>query len=465
MDKLISLYNNSDDKSELEFEARLCLQFKNNSKIVSNINIHQFQSILHELGLKYNIESYFQIIHVFENNIRILSMNQIQQKILLEKHIQSTSIPFIKIKWTLSKEKTIENMSLSDFDITKSMYVRRKQVYKISLDSWDLYMIEANSNNVKTFEIEFEFRNDDDCNLEITLIHKLTMFIENLFSSENRFEIPIVKKLNQLLAKKSVPYLLWNVINKPVNLKFDMWNTICYNYNYFLKMDGIRYLLFVFNKKLYAINETHRILVHDTILPSNTVLDSELVNDTFYIFDILYYNGNDIRNRPTYFRQHILKNINLEPYMELVELESDFDLLWKYVYTSFPKYVDGVVFISNDSTYKNTLTYKYKPSCLLTIDFLIWNDYRLHSINEHGDYVLFTGNESHPYENKPIDVTQDIYPGDIIEFQYIDNQFKPLKKRLDKTKPNFITVAIDVWEDINSPIDLSSFLLNILSFK
>lgn len=455
----MELYNFDNTKSEVE--AKICFQYNNKTrKLISNVNIHEFQGIKYDLLQTYtDYENYFQTVEIFDNKFRKITTTTNSNitttvvwdiKTRVEQYIQSTCIPFIFIKWTHSHEEKISQPS-PPF-LHKPTCVRRKNVCRIKYNSeWDIYCTIVNG-NIYEIEIEYTGKHVPD----LTIIND---FITNLF--KDRYETRIIKQFNYMVCGKQIPHLNW-CVNKPINLKFDMWTKMLNTYGFFLKMDGIRYLLFSFKNKLYAINESLRIQVfNDTRIPHGTILDSELVNDTFHVFDILFYNGNDIRNKDMYFRSIILKQIPYDLNMEYTELETDFNIILHYTLSEFPDYTDGIIFSPLNEPYKNKVTFKYKPTQLLTIDFLVKQD-SLYAVDENGDYTPFKGSSDYPY----IFHLDDSYPIDsIVEFQYKTDKFVPLKIRHDKIKPNYISVALDIWEDINNPIDLSSFLENISSCR
>lgn len=451
----MKLYNFDNDKSEVE--AKVCFQYNKAKKLVSNVNIHEFQGIKYDLLKIYanEFKHYFQTVEIFDNKFRRITTITTQSttvvwdiKTRIEQEIQPTCIPFVFIKWTHSHEEIIP--SPSPPFLHSPSCVRRKNVCKIRYNSdWDIYCTIVNGN---TYEIEIEYTGTTTPDLT-----QINTLITNLF--KDRFESKIIKQLNYMVCGRQVPYLNW-CVNKPINLKFDMWSSMINTYGFFLKMDGIRYLLFSFKNKLYAINESLRIQVfEDTRVPHGTILDAELVNDTFHVFDILFYNGNDIRNKDMHFRSIILKQVPYDLNMEYTELETDFNIIMHYIVSGFPDYTDGIIFCPLNEVYKNKVTFKYKPTHLLTIDFLIKSD-ALYAVDSNGDYIAFKGTDMYPYKFK---LDESYIIDSITEFQYKDDKFIPLKIRHDKIKPNYIEVALDIWEDVNNPIDLSSFLENISS--
>lgn len=440
-----------------EIEAKVCFQFNPKKKYISNVAIHEFQGIKHDLLSEFTADDYHEVVTIYENNIRKIERDGhepwYEKKTRINQFIKQTSLSYLFIKWTHAHE---ENVDLQDG--LNIILVRRKNVCKIKYNSdWDIYLTMINGYNCE-FEVEYIGKTIPD----EQQVQNVNNLIVKLF--KNRCEPTIIRQFNLLTSGKPTPYLNW-CVNKPINLKFDMWDKMSNDYGFYLKMDGIRYLLYSYGGKLYSLNETGRIMVYNnTRIPHNTVLDAEFVNDTFHIFDVLFFNGNDLRDKDMYFRTVILKNIPYDLNMEYTELSTDYNLIWHYVICGLPEHTDGIVFFPLDEPYKNKCTYKYKPAELLTIDFLIKED-GLYSIDDNGNPIIFKGTNMYPYHFNNNLLTNEWKIDTIVEFQFKNGDFVPIRVRHDKIKPNYIGVALDVWEDVNNPIDLTSFIQNILSCR
>lgn len=467
MNDIITIYNSSKNKNELELEARICFVYNNHGKIISNINVYDFKAILS--NGKNHLHKYNETIECYEFGRKIIQNDDntiYQKKENMITYIHNTNHKFLKIKWSLNIE---QNLSPT-VDIGKLQYIRKKYVNVYSIHpKWNMFLIEAYSQTIrlKTYEIEFE-RFNDESTISNNEIYDIQNIIYSLF--KNRFEFKIVKQFNSFFTNKILHNVFWPV-NKPINLKFDMWNKIKYNYYYYIKLDGERFLFFTTISHLYIFNDTSQIHVKENkIFPPGCIIDCEYMDndDTYHVFDVLVWNNKDVRYENLDKRYSYLQSmVDLFPsYIRLMKLYKKFDEnLWNIVKKSNIK-MDGIIFTPRYEHYKNNCTYKYKPRELLTIDFMIDVEQKLYSINNDSNYVLFQGTEEYPYtqsDNNKIIYNFQYQLYDIIEFHYDYNLkiFLPLKIRYDKIRPNNISVALDVWYDIHNPIDIISFIQNI----
>jgi hypothetical protein len=463
MNTIIQRYNKLLTEHTLELEARICL-LHNSHKVVSNVNVYEFKAILEHMKTLYpKYKQYYQTITTYSNGIRQIYNSS--QEIVYQRKTRILNIiadtfysKYLKIKWSLNIEENIPKLEQS----SPIVYVRKKNVHVFNIldGRWELYFIEAYSQTQKTYEIEVE-RIDTVSSISMNEINSVTNLVQDMF--KNRNECRIVAHYNSLLEPNYKKFYSKWPINKPINLKYDMW-TLMTKYNYFLKYDGERFLVMVYNNNLYAINETSVIKIGTSNLPNNTILDVEYMKDTsiYIIFDILVYNTKNVRTLIFTERRKILESLKLPNILQLSQLHTSFYDLWGLISTP-EQNIDGIIFVPKYESYKNSCTFKYKPSHLLTIDFIIENNNQLF-IDSSDGYVLFRGDIDMPYDStKPFKCDFEYQPYDIIEFQYNtdENQFVALRKRVDKIKPNYITVALDIWKDIHNEIDIISFIQNI----
>lgn len=233
------------------------------------------------------------------------------------------------------------------------------------------------------------------------------------------------------------------------------------------KWDGTRMALFVHGTESSLFNLTTSFRAPFTFDSGldGTIFDGEFFEDTgkFIAYDILYLSGKDTRNLPRIERTLMLEQTHALYGLtfDMAEVGYGFSLHECFVNytTKYPEHMlDGVVFAPRTSAYYNTNTLKYKPIELLTIDFLI----RIDRSGRYVKYLLFVqGPDRRPIPFEPYPVIQKVDAagreliGDgtrIIECKWERDTFVPHRVRDDKTIPNFVTIALDIWEDLNDPI-------------
>ncbi len=452
IDNLLETYNT--DHVKYELEVRVC--YKDHD--ISNVGPQLFESVLHDLQ-KYSVASVVhETVDIYDKDVRIVNSvgepQRIETKTRLMKYRTDTEIPYANLKWVLSSEILADNWNASG-NAAKCRMSRHKTVYTFDIhDSWKLVLARVvTDTGSKSYEIEAECVAPSVADTDYRFI---TVYLERMLRF--RSEPHIVRQVNLLIGRgyRFAPGLQWNM-NKPVNLKASH-NVTPLTYRYFLKMDGVRYILFSFKNTVYIFNETSRIHAYDTVLPHGLILDAEHVGDTFYIFDIMVCNWRDVRNLPFHRRYAMLQNLKLDEYMKVLDASDDFGAARRHIETmSSTSTIDGIVFVPLNEPYKNKVTYKYKLHHDLTIDFYTDNG-RIFVFDAQDKHVEFTD----PITNEPIPTTEIPVFMDkrIVEFRYDTSakKFEPIRIRADKTRPNFITVAYDIWDDIQNPMDIMAFL-------
>lgn len=160
------------------------------------------------------------------------------------------------------------------------------------------------------------------------------------------------------------------------------------NYAIVDKADGLRTVLYLSNdkviRKLSEQSLTEMPIKYKgratTLLDS--LIDTEYIasNNTFYIFDIIAFNGKDVRSKPFKERYELLmkfKDLEWDSDKYTIttkqyELDyDDFHKTCKKVYDrKYPYELDGIIFTPYKGDY-HTKSLKWKPLKDLTIDFII----------------------------------------------------------------------------------------------
>lgn len=248
--------------------------------------------------------------------------------------------------------------------------------------------------------------------------------------------------------------------NQPVT--FNKKNFIKKEYFLTKKLDGKRYLLMIYNDKIYRVSGKMEIeFLHELINNkiNNTILDCEYFNSKYYVFDILFYNKKQITQENLEFRINLYKNLVKKINLDIIKYKSYYKLndiskeLPKFI-EKYHKYftknkLDGLILTPNSDYYDKI--YKYKPIELISIDFKIkkLKNYKFALLKQNGKVFNSNGvNGVIPVSKKDYELYND---NDIVEFVYKKDKFVPLRARPDKIKSNYDTVIKDNLEQILNP--------------
>jgi mRNA capping family enzyme len=258
---------------------------------------------------------------------------------------------------------------------------------------------------------------------------------------------------------------------------------------YFLtyKLDGLRSLLIIdshgnsnlVNNKL----ETYpfKIPIRDTLI--DTILDGELLNNKFYVFDILRYSGKDVRKSSMFSRIELLhqlskilksRKVTIKKYLSPYDKSicENFEKLRKSIdpddYVMIDKTrlpVDGIIFVSDSEYSKNPL--KWKDTKLLTIDFKIKkiSSNEIQLLTQSGQ--IFKPKQRDLKNIGTVKVPSCLYSelndGEVVEFAFDKKRktFKVLRKRPDKITSNHIKVILDNLNTILNPPNPKKILCDL----
>jgi len=207
--------------------------------------------------------------------------------------------------------------------------------------------------------------------------------------------------------------------------------------NYYItdKLDGKRTILYLHNKS-YAVSDD---IIEIPIKRDLCILDTEFYEDSYYIFDVMVYNGKSLIDKP--FEER-LKYFDKFPEFKtklFIKLTGDYrNQIKEFKNEKKPYEVDGIVLTPADGTYNEMEVFKYKPVEKLTIDFLIRRcPPKLLGISPYLDtdkklYLLFCGISNSvfkkmgieliPYYNDLFNITKNNLP------QYFPIQFQTSNK-------------------------------------
>lgn len=400
------------------------------------------------------------------------------------------------------------------YDITSTRSkTRRSFVHTSKLWRLDLTKVVSQAGVAPSYEVELEYigsippMNPKDAAASGSSIADIILMLvqKSKYIVPNSFVSSAIQEYQHLLGLRSPTFagpLPFTISKK----QFDAGAVSC-GYSVTDKADGLRFLLLVDRKKhAFLISrisgsklETGMIYVGESKnAPSKSILDGELVDQTFYVFDALVVGGQNVSANNLGDRLTAANN-----FVRFAQSVGDVALKVKTFYTEniftaahdiwnerakrFPYKLDGLVFTPIFKPYFNKDIYKWKH--LDTIDFAIakqskgqtsevwklmvagfdgsgaYSHFNFKGIDGNGLFMhrhkggtLTQEKLQIPHELGTVSVTPATgkkYPdGAVIEFKFDSkkNSFVPVKHREDKQFANGVSATNDAWVSITDPI-------------
>jgi hypothetical protein len=332
--------------------------------------------------------------------------------------------------------------------------------------------------------------------------------ISNVITSFNALFTVDIRSLERAMQKKSAqkwrfsPWKLFNVVNKPVNLKLVVLDTpdklaITDKADgerrlMFIRSDGaylvyppvdvMRYLKLENDEKLdvqlYTISSQHANALAGTIFDGELVITNDGKRE-YLVFDLLVDAKKDYRQTPFIERITRLKEIlatnpiNVKLKHFLFPQNGNFYTRTAQIMASITDKEygnDGLIFNSIQDSYDRGTVYKWKPPEMLTIDFKIRQDpsnpthFNLFVKRDKSpEFVIFTGTSRFPFDgyaviDPPIVNKMPLVSDRIVEMNWNGEMFVPFRIRHDRDMPNNQSTALSVWKDIMEPITVETIL-------
>ena len=231
------------------------------------------------------------------------------------------------------------------------------------------------------------------------------------------------------------------------------------NYAITKKLDGQRFLLMPYNGQLFSISSKMKVSwtpYSTSLKDTGYIFDTELYGGYYHIFDILNPGNKDLKSRLKESQEFLKTVIVPEGVKKIVMKEYFFTQNLKELYTTFKKLestldskvYDGLILVQTQGSYQESEPLKWKPVVMNTVDF------QIKKINGN-KFELQVGVKEGLQTFATTEVTDLEYKrysdGDIVEFSFQNERWIPLKHRMDKPAPNFITVAEDNFRAVVSP--------------
>lgn len=173
------------------------------------------------------------------------------------------------------------------------------------------------------------------------------------------------------------------------------------------KTDGLHANILVYQHHIYDITHTDNIKEitndEDMLFDGSAILDTELYNDVYHIFDVYFLNGENLNSKFFLERmeaikpelEYLGKRFTMKEFKPIPNIQFLIDFLKNDVSPTTKENIDGVILQRIDKPYippKNESTvYKMKPRCFITVDFLLKYDaekelYNLYLIGSRYEY-------------------------------------------------------------------------------
>jgi hypothetical protein len=452
--------NNADSNTELELKIMIDNRISrppfikiNNYDIIKCVKAIVGDNLIYEtsqtINFIKNLPNYTMIVSqlVFEKNIQ----NKEKKTIYIKKQL-SKPVYFLEskypVKLCINSEIKQEHTGIDKYDIIRIRnrisymigkwrldvtflnetsnndidYIKKIKDNLFSID--DIYSI--NTNNVTRVECELEFRyppSKVSIDEILELLHDLSLYDNNNLYNDNLIMVAKICNNKNLRRFISCEYGFKQISPHPIEITKKYYNTEVYpNINSFIiteKIDGLRHILIInvgsgLCSVLNGFGQTYiNIEMHAAENDNDVIIvDVELCDGKYYIFDIVQYNNINtsklsFTDRLAYIR--LLHNkydlIKVKTFIALTDnFKEEINNLYNIINSgNIPN--DGIIFIPKDKDYLSTVCLKWKPIEKTTIDFLaiICPKYLLgispYVIKQDQTlYLLFSGIKSNDYK-------------------------------------------------------------------
>lgn len=487
-----SLYNN---KRNLELECRFGL-FKD-KKFHPMLSSKAFETI--KSFISYHAQksdSSFELIQIYNNGIKQIdsldnsndALDFSHSKKINTSYLSKTKMKSIDIYQYSFRIALSEELKKESNQDGKAAYfkIRKRDSFVMNNIKYDLSTYKESFTSIETLssqetinmECEIEYNNtseniDDVYNnfmYNIEQILKCIHGTEHLMTPIETKEI--LRQYVDIVNPETKPHFIGI---QPETLKL---SKVFADEEYAIteKLDGERYLLFVNNYgEGYLMSsqlKIKKIGIKSNI--TSCILDGEYFQGNFYIFDIVFFNGEDLRNNNRFllherlsFMKMFVENNNIKYHSNTLLRLYLKTYIFGNLYENITSFVeknkshlesgifDGVIVVSVNSSYsKYSTPWKWKINN--TIDFLI---NKIEISKEFETWELRCSEDDiFPVENFgivkiPMSIAKEYCDKSVAEFVFKNGAFCPIKNRPDKRKGNYIKVALDNWDSICKPLN------------
>jgi len=454
---------------------------------------------------------------------RIINIDDGKETFMKKTNIENEDMEDFDIRFSLSSETMLTSPPKVNWEESKFTRTKNRFSYAhLDIGKIDLTIVkESSKGDFNKYEIEFEVNSIESSLIQERVAKVFEIIVLLLNICQNNFYVMSNSEKGNILRDYERLLRTNRFIGaQPETLQKDHL-TMLYKELYSVtdKADGDRFLMFIdeHSRVFFIDNNLNGILNTDIICQGfrNCLVDGELIREfnetkhmikmSFYAFDVMVINGNDIRGNTNFLLRERLNN--LRAIVESVTQSERYTVIMKkFIYRNVfmgseiimndisnkPYQNDGLIFTPMNEPYpvhkKWSKLLKWKPAELNTIDFYSvkkmdgsWELY----VQEPGKKDFKTGRQERStkvlfnvstlcpdlgdqkeltfktsFSDSLIDpTTNEAYKTNtVIEYSWNGSQFVPLRTRWDKTANpskhgNFVHVACDIWKNINNPIE------------
>lgn len=444
-EELFNVYNKS-LKDKLEIEAR----FGSFGKTFEpEINYEQYKRLLKFFSSKkefYTMKERNQKIIQYENNIKEVVENK-KSSFMEKKKIQSFDIKEYGVRIAFSSEKPLDSVDKKNLNV-----IRKTERLRISFEYKDILIFDLDRTSEGDMSIEVESSADFETFMKnINLVLQILQDAEIIISEKERSEaFAYYKKSFSKMKHRFIGIQPETLMLEKLNKEEDYACT--------KKLDGKRFVMFSFNKQCYLMSNNlidFKKIPYFSSIKENFLIDGEFFLGNYHAFDLISTEVNLV-NRLNSIKKifdnckiYDSKRFKTGLYIKEYFYGNLYNSLLSLKESLNDKYEDGIIIVKTRTDYFNSFPLKWKKLEKLTIDFLIKKREGIFSfyVQDKDKLTLFSKNEV-----KEPDYSK-YKTNDIVECHYKEGKWFPLYIRVDKKKPNFITVAEDNMKAIKNPFD------------
>ena len=451
------LKSKKDPRKVCEFEMRLRTKDKKGltPEIVNNIikNVYGGNPVFKRTIVKnysdgirqiteYDVTNKVPIKSYFENKYG----KQWVDKYYIDKY---DKLHDYSIRYSFSFEERVDSNKS-----TKVENIRDRYRAEIEKNGYKFVFTHVNPRtNNETYEFEIEFDMDK---LSIQLVNEsLFVLYRNIVLSEQNVSSDQEENILAFIHKNILNKIK---IEKPINLKNKhIDQLIREEYQVTNKLDGERKYLFIHGNLLYSVQNKNVLLLYQsaTDFEHYYLLDTEFFMGSYHIFDGYCFDSvlvdkELLSTRLTRCKEFVAK-LKCPLIAGVKQFSKELSEYTEHLLKTLNRdHNDGLIFTPENPN-KRLEILKWKFPEKMSIDFRVKLSEKRRQMFKY-DLLVGQPNNKESVFNQYLSKTE-LKDNGIYEFLYDseNNIFRLMRERTDKLKPNFVTVAQDIFKDMERP--------------